>query len=94
MAQRTLSADERKTIFFALVQLQDTGVGVAASRDKVAKQFGVMQQQVERIEAEGVEADWPPWARRPPLAFLNRPLFASWARASPRRRTAVATRRG
>ena len=60
VTDRTLPPDERKAIFLALVQFQDGGMGVADSRAAVAKQFGVKQQQVERIEAEGVEAEWPP----------------------------------
>jgi hypothetical protein len=59
-AKKTLSVDERKAVFLALVQLQDAGAGVAKSRDEVAARFGLEQPQVRRIESEGLSAEWPP----------------------------------
>ena len=50
----------RREIFAALVDAQDEGVEVAASRRVVAARFGVSEQDVRDIEREGSEKDWPP----------------------------------
>jgi hypothetical protein len=55
-----LPEDKRKELFHALVTLQDEGVGVAESRAFVAGQFGVGVEVVVQVEAEGMEAGWPP----------------------------------
>src|SRR5262245_47770612 len=60
MADRTLSQDERKAIFLALVEAQDGGMDAARSREVIAERFAISQQQVKRIEAEGIDAEWPP----------------------------------
>ncbi len=50
----------RKEIFLALVQAQDRNVGVANSRQLIAKQFGLSESQVKMIEEEGLDHEWPP----------------------------------
>lgn len=55
-----LTDDARRAIFAALVTAQDEGQSVAASREKVAAEFGVSVQQVQAIEREGLDAMWPP----------------------------------
>jgi hypothetical protein len=55
-----LSLERRKEIFQALVEAQDTGVGVAQSRKATAEQFGLTEQQVRKIEQEGLDGEWPP----------------------------------
>jgi hypothetical protein len=50
----------RREIFQALVEAQDSGVGVPQSRKLVAQRFGVTEGQVGQIEREGMENDWPP----------------------------------
>ena len=57
---KTLSDDERKAIFLALVQAQDGEMTVAASRKTIANQFSVSDRQVRRIEQEGLDGNWPP----------------------------------
>jgi hypothetical protein len=47
-------------VFAALVAAQDEGLNVAASRKKIAGQFGLTPKQVERVEKEGLDAGWPP----------------------------------
>ena len=42
--------DSRQTIFRALVEAQDTGLSVAASRAEVARRFSVSEDDVKDIE--------------------------------------------
>ncbi|MFO0841140.1 MAG: hypothetical protein U0797_01925 [Gemmataceae bacterium] len=60
MADRQLSEAERMEAFLALVQSQDGGADVVSSRRAVADRFGLSEQQVRRIEREGLDAGWPP----------------------------------
>jgi hypothetical protein len=59
-ADKDLSQGERMEIFLALVEGQDSGLAVAKSREAIATRFGLSDQQVRRIEREGIEAEWPP----------------------------------
>jgi hypothetical protein len=52
--------DRRREIFAALVDAQDRGLSVHASRQDVAATFGVTWNAVERIEVEGMDNEWPP----------------------------------
>jgi hypothetical protein len=58
--ERSLPEPRRKELFLALVDAQDNGLSVAESRAVIAEQFGVSEQQVRRIEREGLEGGWPP----------------------------------
>jgi hypothetical protein len=58
-ADKVLNEEERKAIFLALVRAQDT-MSVARSRKAVAADFGIAEEQVRRIEEEGLAAGWPP----------------------------------
>jgi hypothetical protein len=60
MADKKLSQAERMEVFAALVAAQDGRMGVAQSREAVAERFGLAQEQVRRIEREGLEGTWPP----------------------------------
>jgi hypothetical protein len=63
MPSKTLTVQQRKSIFQALVDLQDSHtVTVADSKKEVAKQFHITKEQVELIEREGLAKDWPPLA--------------------------------
>ncbi len=55
-----LAEGQRQEVFLALVTAQDQGVGVVKSRKGVAETFGLTDRQVRQIEAEGLEAGWPP----------------------------------
>jgi hypothetical protein len=57
---RTMSEAERKEVFLALVEAQDQEMGVADSRRAVAEKFGITENQVRRIEQEGLANEWPP----------------------------------
>ncbi|MCE9567366.1 MAG: hypothetical protein K8U57_35650 [Planctomycetes bacterium] len=57
----TIPVGRRREVFAALVAAQDTGLDVAASRKQVAAQFALTAKTVEKIEKEGLEADWPPF---------------------------------
>jgi hypothetical protein len=51
---------QRRRIFRALVQAQDQGIGVYRSRLRMSVRFGITRCQVEHIEEEGLNNDWPP----------------------------------
>ncbi len=59
-AERAAAEPRRKEIFLALVEAQDGGASVAESRKLIAKQFGVSEPEVRRIEQEGIDQGWPP----------------------------------
>jgi hypothetical protein len=52
--------DSRQVIFRALVEAQDGGLTVAASRAEVARRFSVSEEDVKDIEREGLANQWPP----------------------------------
>ena len=61
MATKALTVQQRKSIFHALVEAQDSGtVTVPESKKQVASQFHISKEQLDLIEKEGVEKDWPP----------------------------------
>jgi hypothetical protein len=55
-----LTEEHRKEIFEALVDTQDHEIPVAQSRRFVAERFGVTEDDVRRIEREGLDHLWPP----------------------------------
>jgi DNA-directed RNA polymerase sigma subunit (sigma70/sigma32) len=55
-----LPEQRRKEIFLALVEAQDRELGVAQSRELIAGQFGVSEEQIRQIEREGLDQQWPP----------------------------------
>jgi hypothetical protein len=59
-ASQDVSEPRRQAIFAALVQAQDEGMGVERSRTFIAGHFGITEQQVRRIEREGLDHQWPP----------------------------------
>ena len=56
---KPLTQAERMDIFLAVVQAQDDRMTVLQARKVVAGRFGVTEQQVRRIEQEGLDNDWP-----------------------------------
>ena len=58
--QESVPPATRRAAFAALVAAQDAGATVAASRDEVAKEYGLTPEQVRAIEREGMERQWPP----------------------------------
>jgi hypothetical protein len=52
--------DRRREVFKALVEAQDGGLSVAASRAKVVAEQGITAEDVLAIEKEGLENEWPP----------------------------------
>ena len=55
-----LPEERRRAVFAALVAAQDGGLSVPASRLKMAAQFGLVVETVEKLEREGLDAQWPP----------------------------------
>jgi hypothetical protein len=60
MQEASLPEPRRKRIFLALVAAQDEGASVEKSRKIIADRFAVSEDQVRRIEEEGLEGDWLP----------------------------------
>lgn len=58
--EELLPQPQRMEIFLALVQEQDREVGVARSRQLIASRFGISEEQIRRIEEEGIDHEWPP----------------------------------
>lgn len=61
-ANSSLSIEQRRQVFLALVEAQDSKMSVAASRKAMVERFGITEQQVRSIEREGLEGEWPPLA--------------------------------
>lgn len=59
-AAEQLPEPRRKEAFLALVEAQDQEITVARSRTLIAERFGVSEDQVRRIEREGLDNGWPP----------------------------------
>ena len=60
MTTKILTVKQRKSIFHALVETQDTGLAVAESKKKVATEYHLSREQLDLIEKEGLDKDWPP----------------------------------
>jgi len=56
----SLPEERRREIFLALVEAQDHEMTVPESRQAVASRFGVSEEQVRKIEREGLDNNWPP----------------------------------
>jgi hypothetical protein len=59
-AMKALPTKGRKEIFLALVEAQDDGASVVASRKEIGWRFDLSEHQVRLIEEEGLSNDWPP----------------------------------
>jgi hypothetical protein len=59
-ANDTLPIEQRMLVFAALVKAQDAKLSVSSSRKATAERFGLSEQQVRKIEQEGLDGEWPP----------------------------------
>ena len=57
---RRLSVLEKKEIFAALVETQDAVCNVPKSYEIVTKKFNICREQLEAIEEQGLDNEWPP----------------------------------
>lgn len=61
MPAKGLTVQQRKSIFRALVDAQDADPGnVPGSKKRVAAEYHISREQLDLIEKEGVDKDWPP----------------------------------
>ena len=65
MSTKSLTVQQRKSIFLALVSAQDAAPSVGAtaileSKKTVALQYEITPEQLALIEKEGVDKEWPP----------------------------------
>jgi endonuclease III-like uncharacterized protein len=69
MQAKRLTVQQRKDIFLALVQAQDTGLmTVAESVAHIRQKFSITEGQIRQIEEEGLEKEWPPLCEANTLA--------------------------
>lgn len=57
---RPPTVEQRRAIFKAVLDAQDAGASVAASRAAVAAKYEVTEAMVKEIEREGLDEEWPP----------------------------------
>jgi hypothetical protein len=55
-----IPVEQRQVIFRAIVEAQDAGMSVAASRKDAAERFSVSEEKIKEIEQEGLANQWPP----------------------------------
>lgn len=61
MSSKGLTVQQRKSIFLALVSAQDApGATVPETKKQVAAEYHITKEQLDLIEREGSEKDWPP----------------------------------
>jgi hypothetical protein len=60
MTTKKLTVKQRQSVFFALVETQDQGATVPESKKKVAAEYHLSPEQLDLIEKEGLDKDWPP----------------------------------
>lgn len=60
MAVERLTLSQRKQIFRDLVARQDEGDNVSKSYQQIIKLHSISEEQLRRIEEEGIANEWPP----------------------------------
>ncbi len=60
MRSKRLTLQQRQDLFHELVTNQDMGMGVAESRQQMSQQYEITEDDVKKIEDEGIEKEWPP----------------------------------
>lgn len=60
MLNTRITMEQRRAIFRAVIEAQDGGQSVTASRAGVAATYGVTVEQVAEVEREGIDGQWPP----------------------------------
>ena len=61
MRSKRLTVGQKKTIFSALVTIQDQGeLSVTDSMKQVCEQFHITERQLRQLQDEGIEKEWPP----------------------------------
>jgi hypothetical protein len=59
-AEKQMPVELRMEVFRALVEAQDQEIGTVRSRQLIAERFKVSENEVRRIEEEGLQEEWPP----------------------------------
>jgi hypothetical protein len=58
--EKQMPVEQRMEVFRALVEAQDQEIGTVRSRQLIAERYGMTENEVRRIEEEGLEEEWPP----------------------------------
>jgi len=90
MASKKLGVNNRKAIFLKLVELQDSGMSVRDSKNQIQESFGIEDDELQAIEDEGLENQWPPLAAVESTKFrpdygskMCVPWLIGWPRKNP-----------
>jgi hypothetical protein len=59
-SDKQMPLEQRMELFKALVEVQDQELGTVRSRKLIAERYGIGENEVRRIEEEGLEGEWPP----------------------------------
>lgn len=70
-----IGQEKLKRIFLKLVELQDEGMTVPASRRRVCQLFEITEYRLRQIEEEGINKQWPPLSENQTIQER-----AQWAR--------------
>jgi hypothetical protein len=62
VSSQLLYVDHQKTLFYAVVRAQDSGLSVTASREAVAAEWRVTVDRVKAVERAGIKGSWAPLA--------------------------------
>lgn len=65
MREKRLTIQQRREIFRELVHSQDRGMGVAESLKHVVDEHAISEDQLRKIQDEGIEKEWPPLNEAP-----------------------------
>ena len=60
MSTKSLTVQQRKSIFLALVSAQDEKMPIPESKKTIAQQYEITPEQLALIEKEGLDKEWPP----------------------------------
>jgi hypothetical protein len=60
MKNKRLTMQQRQELFHALVTFQDMGMSIPESRQQVGQQFEIGEEDIRKIEEEGIDKEWPP----------------------------------
>jgi hypothetical protein len=65
VSTKSLTVQQRKSIFLALVSAQDAApsggaLSVIESKKTIAQQYEITPEQLALIEKEGLDKEWPP----------------------------------
>jgi hypothetical protein len=71
MREKRLTIQQRREIFRELVHSQDRGMSVAESLKHVVAEHEISEDQLRKIQDEGIDKEWPPLNEAPLTAAAS-----------------------